>query len=71
MSDPYAANIARLEAALAKGVLTIESDGERVTYQSVTALIGAIDYMKREQAAAAVPVASQRPQTTLASYCGD
>lgn len=63
-----AEKIAKLEDALASGVLTVESDGERVTYRSRGDLLGAIDYFKRELVAEVTPAASARPATTLAVY---
>jgi hypothetical protein len=67
-----AAKIATLEEALASGVLTVESEGERITYRSRTDLMGAIDYFKAQLAAEAVPAtASMRPVSTLAVFCRD
>ncbi|AJP72273.1 phage head-tail joining protein [Sphingomonas hengshuiensis] len=62
-----AENIVKLEAALASGVLTIESEGDRKTYRSRADLLGAIDYFKRQAAAEAAPL-GVRPATTLAVY---
>lgn len=44
MATDYAANIVALEAALAAGELTVEANGERVTYRSVPDLVAAINY---------------------------
>lgn len=63
-----AARIASLEDALGRGVLTVESDGERVTYRSTTDLRNAIDYFNRAEAAAVAPGGVQRPASTLAVY---
>jgi hypothetical protein len=35
------ANLSAIDAALAAGVLTVEYDGKRITYQKVTELIAA------------------------------
>ncbi|QIG79982.1 phage head-tail joining protein [Stakelama tenebrarum] len=60
--------IAGLEAALASGELTVESDGERVTYQSVPAMMQALDYLKRKEATEAAPAGGVRPRTTVAVF---
>jgi hypothetical protein len=67
----YAANIVRLEAALAKGVRTVESDGERITYATISELIAALDYNRRMQSEAAAPVGQFKSLTTVAEYSGD
>lgn len=46
----YAAEIAQLESALGRGELTVESNGERVTYRSTDALLNALAYYRREAA---------------------
>lgn len=51
----YAVEIDRLEAALSSGELTVEQDGERVTYRSRSDLEGALSYF-RNQAASGVGV---------------
>ncbi len=66
MTD-YAAKISALEDALASGELTVESDGERVTYRSVSDLFKARDLFVTLQANEA-GAGSQRPATTLASF---
>lgn len=66
-----AAKIAKLEEALASGVLTVESDDERLTYPSATALERAIGYFKRKLADEAAPGGSSRTATTVAVYCPD
>ncbi len=63
-----AAKIAKLEEALASGVLTVESDGERITYRSRADLLGAIDYFKRAVAEETATLATPRPASTLAVY---
>jgi hypothetical protein len=69
LSDGYAAEIASLEEALAVGEVTIESDGERVTYRNPADIMRGIDYFQRK-AASAVGAAS-RPNTTVAVYSVD
>lgn len=64
----YETEIAALEAAAASGELTIEQNGERVTYRSMADLEKALAYFQR-RAAAAGP-ASGRSKTTLASFGG-
>ena len=62
----YATKITALEDALASGELTVEADGDRVTYRSVKELRSALDYMKTQQAAALT--STQRPASTVAAY---
>jgi hypothetical protein len=57
--------IAALESALATGELTIESNGERVTYRSVADLVQALNYFKAQVAAAS---AAGNYGATLASF---
>jgi len=61
----YAEKIAALEAAAATGILTVEANGERVTYASVDQMLRAIAYLKQQQAAAA---STTRTSTTLATF---
>lgn len=58
MAD-LAAKIAALEEALASGELTVESQGDRMTFRSVKELREAIDYFKRQLPAD--PLATDRP----------
>ncbi|MGE0154797.1 MAG: phage head-tail joining protein [Reyranellaceae bacterium] len=51
-------DIDRLEAALMRGELTVEYDGQRVTYRSVAELKAAIAYAK-DALAAATPAGAQ------------
>jgi hypothetical protein len=57
--------IAALEAALASGELSVESDGDKVTYRSISDLSKALDYFLRQQAAAG---GVSRPSTTFACF---
>lgn len=68
MTD-YATKIAALEDAMASGELTVESDGERVTYRSIADIRSALDYLKQQQSATTTP--RQRPASTLAMYFPD
>lgn len=65
MTD-YSTKIAALEEALASGELTVESDGERVTYRSIADLKGAIDYFISRNSPSAGGVG--RPASTVAIY---
>lgn len=65
MSTP-AERIAELEEALGNGVLTIESDGERITYRSTSDLMDAIRYNRGLLAQGGGAVA--RPASTVAVY---
>ncbi len=67
MTD-YSSKIAALEEALASGELTVESDGERMTYRSVAELKAALDYFSARNSAAQSPVPVGRPATTAAYY---
>jgi hypothetical protein len=64
----YSTQIAALEKALASGELTVESDGDRVTYRSSADLKAALDYFRQQQAAAAASSGSGRPATTVAVF---
>ncbi|WP_295205766.1 hypothetical protein [uncultured Brevundimonas sp.] len=58
MAD-VAAKIAALEDALASGELTVESQGDRLTYRNTKELREAIDYFKRQLPVD--PIVSDRP----------
>lgn len=45
----YATEISSLEAAAASGELTVEQDGERVTYRSMSDLLWALNYFKGQR----------------------
>lgn len=47
------AQVTALRAAIASGVLSIESDGERITYQSLPAMRAALADLEQRQAALA------------------
>lgn len=64
-----AAAIANLKAILAKGVLTVEADGRRVTYASRDALRAEIAQLEAEDAATAQGGATYA--TTLAVFGDD
>lgn len=66
MTD-YSSKITALEDALASGELTVESDGERVTYRSVTDLKAALDYFSGKNGSGGV-IGEFRPATTVAYY---
>ena len=70
MTD-YSAKIIALESALASGELTVESDGERVTYRSVRDLKEALSYFKAEQVTSLSPSGVARPASTVAVYTPD
>jgi hypothetical protein len=55
----YATEIANLEAAVASGELTIEQDGERVTYRSMADLTAALSYFQRKANVGAAPASSR------------
>ena len=66
MAIDYAAQKEALEKALLAGELTVESDGDRVTYRSVGEIRRALDYCDRMlNTGSSTP---QRPASTLASY---
>ena len=68
MTD-YTAKITALEDAIASGELTVESDGDRVTYRSMSDLMKARDYFVQQQAGQSGSTA--RPASTLATYSPD
>lgn len=63
----FVAEIAALEAAAATGELTVEDNGERVTYRSMKDLLAALEYF-RGRARAAQPTSVRRSATTVAAY---
>lgn len=63
-----AVKITKLEEALASGVLTVESDGERLTYRSEEGLLRAISYFKQQLASEVASSALRRPASTLAVF---
>lgn len=65
----YASEIAALEAAAATGELTVESDGDRVTYRNMAELLQALDYFRRQAIAAATP--TRRSASTVAAYASE
>ncbi len=65
----YATEIAALTAAVASGELTIEANGERVTYRSMDDLMKALGFLERKAAANAASPAV-RSATTLAVFEG-
>lgn len=46
-NDQYATELGSLREALASGVLTVEMNGRRKTYRSVSELTGAIDHFEK------------------------
>lgn len=71
MSSPdYSAKITALETALASGELTVESDGDRVTYRSVKDLTDSLAYFRNAQASAvAIPGSQAGFGFSAASFC--
>lgn len=67
MTD-YSTKISALEEALASGELTVESDGERLTYRSVAELKAALDYFASRHTGTIPPVPAVRPASTVAYY---
>lgn len=55
----YAEEIERLEKAVASGELTIEQDGERVTYRSMADLVTALNYFQAKAGQAQRPTGDQ------------
>lgn len=50
MAIDYSAKIAALEEAVGSGVLTVESNGERMTYRTMADLLIALNYFTDKQA---------------------
>ena len=67
MAIDYAARKDALEEALMAGELTVESDGDRVTYRSIAEIRSAIAYCE-EKLAATEGGSTAKPRTTLAAY---
>lgn len=55
----YASEITALEAAVASGELTVEQNGERVTYRDMPSLMSALAYFQGKAANAAAPATAQ------------
>lgn len=66
MAIDYAARKEALEGALLAGELTVESDGDRVTYRSTAEIRSAIAYC--DERIAEVQTVKPKVRTTLASY---
>lgn len=64
----YATEIAAIEAAMAAGELTIESDGDRVTYKSTSDMMKSLTYFKDKAAAAS---GTSRRGSTVAVFDRD
>jgi hypothetical protein len=64
----WTAKISALEVALASGELSVESDGDKVTYRSIKDLRSALDYFRGQLAAENAPGGLARPATTLACF---
>lgn len=62
----YAAKIAALEEAMASGELTVEANGERVTYRSFSDMAKALAYFNRQLAGSTSGLTS----TTVAAFEG-
>ncbi len=60
----YSTEIAALESALAAGELTVESNGDRVTYRSTTDLLASLSYY-RDKAAAASGTLNRRSSVAV------
>lgn len=61
----YETEIAALEAAAASGELTVESDGDRVTYKSTSDLLKVLDYFRNRAASAS---ATTHPRAVVAVF---
>lgn len=55
----FTAEITALQGAAASGELTIEQNGERVTYKNTADVLAAIAYFEGQAAKAATPVSSR------------
>lgn len=61
----YATEITALEAAAASGELTVESDGDRVTYRSTSDLLKMLDYFRGKASAS---ITAARPRGTVVAF---
>ncbi len=72
MPAPYfTTEIAALQAAAATGELTVEQNGDRVTYRSMSDLMKALVYFQGLASAAAVLPGSAPTNVTVAGYDRD
>jgi hypothetical protein len=68
----YVLEIAALNTALGAGELTVESDGDRVTYQSFEEIRKRIAYFRDLAASSSAPAGSSpRFGVTVAGFCRD
>ena len=63
----FQAHIEKLEAALARGVLEVESDGERIKFQNQSELIQSINYF-RQRAEELSPQHAAGPVREIATW---
>ncbi|SEM62659.1 hypothetical protein SAMN05192583_0881 [Sphingomonas gellani] len=66
MTIDHSDKIAALEAAAASGLLTIESEGDRQTYRSMSDLLAALAYFRNQQASGTPTIS--RPASTVAVF---
>lgn len=66
-----AADVNRLETALATGHLTAEIEGERITYRSVAELKAALGYAKAELAGAGTTATGGGPAQSFGQFTRD
>jgi len=67
----YSTQIAKLESALGSGVVTIEADGQRLTYAGAEAIAKAITYFEGKQARQVATPGAAPSNVTLASFSRD
>jgi len=70
-SDNYATEITALETALSTGELTVEQDGERVTYKSAADLVKSLRYFTDKAATAAAGGSAGRFGFSAPAYSRD
>lgn len=65
------ADVSRLKAAIASGQLSVRLGDRQVTYQSVDAMLKALDRMQADVAAAAKPQRSATRRFTFTTLRGE
>jgi hypothetical protein len=61
-------DIDRMEQALARGELTVEFDGRRVTYKSNAEMLTAINYVKSQVALVTEPIPGGTSRMSFATF---
>ncbi len=67
----YAVEIANLEAAASSGELTVEENGTRVTYRSMSDLMTSLTYFRGQAVLSSVATGAAPSNVTVAAFDRD